>query len=543
MQYHAVCSPKAAHPAAEHQRTTINSVGSSLEGPRRSALSLQEPRRSALSSHDKTTNTMRSVHQRLDALEPRLSWLYIRLLLLTGVSWAVHASVVVVLIFTRTLVANDVGLGTRVLEILGASIFIGAVAGGPLFGHLADAYGRRTALLLSMGLSLAGLAVSALVRKDYLLIVGYVIAGVGLGGQLPSTIVLVQELSPRSMSGRMVALLEAFTGIGGLLGVALAFAVAPRLGWSTTYLVLCGCVLYTGVLRFTVPESPRWLASIGRVDDALAVLEQLEVSHGCDPSQDDVQSRDDKQTTFMSTSDLNSSLKSKRAFLRQIIPTLVLWTLWIITSMSSYALGIYVPTLISLEGFNMYASWSTIALLSLAQVFGCLLAASVLDIHGRKRSIAGFATLAAIVAVVLSYLAWSRATVIVGTCLVTAFLAGSWSCVLAYTPENFATAVRCRGVAYAFAVSRLAAAGGSLLYPHMFNVWVLSVPALTWVFAGSLAVVAVGLVPHFGYNPTEREEGNRSSAGESETDMESGLKSDGGEELSMDKTVEVGDQV
>ncbi|RLN14873.1 hypothetical protein BBI17_009838, partial [Phytophthora kernoviae] len=181
---------------------------------------------------------------------------------------------------TLRLVAHNVGMGTHALETLGVGAFLGSAMGGPLFGYFADIRGRRSALLFAMTLSLAGLALSAAATKDYHIIVARVIAGVGLGGELPAATVLVQELAPRGMRGRMVALLEAFTGIGGVLGVMLAFGLAPRLGWRTTYLAICSCVLYTGVLRFGIPESPRWLASIGRVEEALAVVGKLESEHG-----------------------------------------------------------------------------------------------------------------------------------------------------------------------------------------------------------------------------------------------------------------------
>ncbi|EEY54026.1 Major Facilitator Superfamily (MFS) [Phytophthora infestans T30-4] len=355
------------------------------------------------------------VHQRLDALDARLSWFYVRLLLLTGVSWAVHGAEFVLFTFTRRLVAHNVGMGTYALEALGIGVFLGAAVGGPLFGILADARGRRSALLFAMTLSLAGLALSAMAKRDYHVIGARIVAGIGLGGELPAATVLVQELAPRSMRGRMVALLEAFTGVGGVIGVALAFGLAPQLGWRATYLAICGCVLYAGVLRIGIPESPRWLASVGRADEALRVL-----------------------------------------LSNRFVHTLVLWTLWTVMAVSSYALGVYIPTLISMSGFNMYERWNTIALLHGSQILGCIAASWMLEARGRKH-----------------YMPWNRFVVIIGTCSVSALLAGTWSCVLAYTPETFNAAVRSRGVAYAFGFSRLGATGGALLYPHMFDVWLI----------------------------------------------------------------------
>ncbi|OWZ22655.1 Major Facilitator Superfamily (MFS) transporter [Phytophthora megakarya] len=77
--------------------------------------------------------------------------------------------------------------------------------------------------------------------QDCHVITARVVAGIRLGGELPAATVLVQELAPRPMRGRMVALLEAFTGIGGVLGVGLAFGLAPQIGWRATHLIVCVC--------------------------------------------------------------------------------------------------------------------------------------------------------------------------------------------------------------------------------------------------------------------------------------------------------------
>ncbi|KAE9296267.1 hypothetical protein PF008_g24047 [Phytophthora fragariae] len=471
-----------------------------------------------------------TVHQRLGALDARLSWFYVRLLLLTGASWAVHAAELVLFAFTRRLVAHNVGMGTYALEALGVGVFLGAAVGGPLFGLLVDARGRRSALLFAMALSLLGMALSAVAKKDYHVIIARIVAGVGLGGELPAATVLVQELSPRPMRGLMVALLEAFTGVGGVVGVVLAFGLAPQIGWRLTYLAICGCVVYTGVLRFSIPESPRWLASVGRVDEAILVVEKIEQAHEVRPSYDNLNVQE--APTPAAVESVPSVARVKASAFDRPVHTLVLWILWTAMAVSSYALGVYVPTLISMSGFNMYADWSTIALLHGSQVVGCIIASRMLETRSRKQTLAYFATLTSVASVLLSYAPWYEfvVVVVVGTCSVSALLAGTWSCVLAYTPEHYPTAVRARGVSYAFGFSRLGAAGGVLLYPHMFDVWLMSVSAITWVFAGVLAATVLGIVVPYGFNPSITGDNNEcrdTKTDDSDIDLESG---DGREE-------------
>ncbi|KAL4167777.1 hypothetical protein KRP22_013261 [Phytophthora ramorum] len=317
------------------------------------------PQHRLLISPLKSLHSDQSVDARLNALESCLSWVYIRLLLLMGASWAIQAAELVLLIFTRVIVADDIGMGEQALEIFGASILMGSVAGGPIFGHVADAFGRRKALLLAMVLSVGGLAVSAQAEAEYVLIIGRVVTGLGFGGQFSSTLVLLQELVPRSMRGRVVSLLDAFTGLGGMVGVGLAFAVEPWLKWRTTYMLVCSFVLYTVVLHFTIPESPRWLASVGRMEEAYAAVEKIERLHHLQPPSDDIPKI---VLGFKSVFAPLPSSTIRPSSCKQMTPILSLLTLWIAITLSSYTLGIYVPTLIGLEGFNMFKSWSTVAL-------------------------------------------------------------------------------------------------------------------------------------------------------------------------------------
>ncbi|GMF30052.1 unnamed protein product [Phytophthora lilii] len=345
-----------------------------------------------------------------------------------------------------------------------------------------------------------------------MLIIGRIVTGLGVSGQLSTTVVLVQELSPSSIRGRVVSLLDAFTGIGGLFGVVLAYAVAPWLGWRTTYLAVCGFVLYTIVLHFTIPESPRWLTSIGRVEEASQIIDKIERSHCVNPPCGDFQK---EVVGFTSALESPSSAAVKFGRFEQVVSTLRLWALWIVVALSSYALGIYVPTLISFNGYNMFARWETIVALCIAQVLGSLVAAAALDAYGTQRLLLSFTALAAVISIVLSYVPWSSVLVIVGSFLVTALLAGCWSCVLAYSTGRCKSAYRGRGVGYAVGVGRLASVGGCYLYPHMFNVWVFSVPTLCWIFGGALAVVPLLLV---------QENVANSFSWRSDTDLESGTK-------------------
>ncbi|CAH0480016.1 unnamed protein product [Peronospora belbahrii] len=421
-----------------------------------------------------------NVDDRLNSLEPRLSWFYIRLLLLIGVSWAIQAAELVLLNFSRVLVTNDIGMGTFALEIFGVSIFVGSMVGGPILGYFADKFGRRIALLVSIVFSLGGLAVSAQAHGDYMLIVGRKITGLGHGGQLSSTFVLVQELAPQLIHGRIVSLLDAFAGIGSLIGLALAYAVAPWLKWRTTYLVVSGLVLYTVVLPFTIPESPRWLASVCRTEEAIDIVKQIERSH--------IQK---KEINVTSVPESSSSIKPSRY--KQLVPTIILWTLWAVMALSAYILGTYIPTLVSLFGFNLFATWSSIGVFNIAQVVGSFTAAAVLDTYGPHRSFAVFATLTAVTSIALGHMTWSREIVITVSFLVNALLSACWSCIFTYTPGHFTTAHCSRGMGYVVGFSRFVAVGGCYLSPYIV-----------------LMVMAVGIVPSYSYYALEEEDGDNS---------------------------------
>lgn len=465
------------------------------------------------------------VARRLDALSPSLA-LSARLLACAGATWAVHALELVVFTFTRAQMEHDVGMGSVALEVLGAAAAVGALLGGPLFGLLADARGRRAALLLSMTLSLLGFALSAAAQVHYQVLLARVVAGVGLGGELPAAATLVFELAPRGRRARAVALLQAFAGVGGVLGVLLAFLAAPALGWRALYLALGALVLLVGVVRVAVPESPRWLVSVGREDEALAAVTKLERASAGRRQQVGrelqvvVVGDDAAASPTMIAAD--QSAVSASAF-----AVAVLLLLWTTLAVSEFALGSFLPTMVSLTGFNVYASWSTCVLLYAAQIPGALLASALLDrryqplyrllrdqerqhltrtpraMNDRKLTLALFTVAAVVFALGVSYLPWSASGLVVttGVCLVSFALAGVWAAVLAYTPEHFAVGTRGRGVGVAVACGGVGGIVGSfVVFPRVYDVWMLSMPAFVWIFGGILIAVAVVLVPRFGFS-------------------------------------------
>ena len=107
-------------------------------------------------------------------------------------------------------------------ELLSAAVFIGMLFGGLLCGILSDAIGRKPCLLYSLTLNLIAGVASAFTPNITWLIVCRVVAGIGIGGSVPSVFTLGAELFPPHIRGKLLSVIASFWMVGaiftGLMG-------------------------------------------------------------------------------------------------------------------------------------------------------------------------------------------------------------------------------------------------------------------------------------------------------------------------------------
>jgi putative MFS transporter len=155
---------------------------------------------------------------------------------------------------------------TIVLLIAG----IGAMIGAFFFGWAAEKIGRRpifmiTVLTFSIPSGLMYLTPEG--NWIYLSVMRFIV-GVGVGGLYTIDLALVQEFVPARYRGVISGLLTAFIPIGVMIASAIAGNLTPLIGWRGLFLVALMPAFLTLLVRVWIPESPRWLISKGRYEDA-----------------------------------------------------------------------------------------------------------------------------------------------------------------------------------------------------------------------------------------------------------------------------------
>jgi len=175
---------------------------------------------------------------------------------------------------------DDLGLTPVTEGMVTSSLLLGAALGAVTGGRLSDARGRRrNILLLAVVFFLATLGCTLAPNTEIMIVARFAL-GLAVGGASVTVPVYLAEVSPAERRGALVTRNELMIVSGQLLAFT-SNAVIARVGgesggvwrWMLVIATVPAVVLWFGML--VMPESPRWLASKGRFNEAFEVLKQV----------------------------------------------------------------------------------------------------------------------------------------------------------------------------------------------------------------------------------------------------------------------------
>lgn len=207
-------------------------------------------------------------------------------LLLVVCGWANASDAVEILCvsFLLPTARCDLLLSSSDMGLLTASIFLGMMVGGYMWGYLADQKGRRKVLIVSLTVNGLFGGLASVAPWFWLFLLMRFISGIGVGGSIPVIFSYFSEFMPRLKRGAMISALATFWMAGNILAAGLAWLVIPR-EWKFSlnglefqswrlFVVLCSVPSITSALLFKLlmPESPKFLMEAGREKEAIQVF-------------------------------------------------------------------------------------------------------------------------------------------------------------------------------------------------------------------------------------------------------------------------------
>ena len=396
--------------------------------------------------------------ERLDRLP--FTRAHAKLVVGSGVGWALDAMDVGLIGFVMAALARQWRLDPGTLGWIGSIGFVGMAVGASLGGLLADRIGRRQVFALTLLVYGLATGAAALSTGVAMLIVLRFLVGIGLGAELPVASTLVAEYAPKPIRGRVVVALEAFWALGWIMAALLGFFLIPTNPDGWRWALAAGLVpaAYALVVRFGLPESVQFLQGKGRHVEAEAAVRSFETAAGVAP----VPVREADPLP-----ERTESIWSPRLRVR----TGALWAVWFGINFSYYGAFIWIPTLLSAGDASLTRSFAWTLIITLAQVPGYAAAAVLIEIWGRRSTLATFLAGSALAALgfgwAVSQTPLNAAVVITAGCALSFFNLGAWGALYAVCPEVYPTTIRGTGTGAAAAFGRIAAMIAPLSVPYL----------------------------------------------------------------------------
>jgi putative MFS transporter len=334
-----------------------------------------------------------------------------------------------------------------------AATFAGLFFGTIVFGSVADRFGRRTIFTLSLLWYTAASIAMGIQNSNVGVDLWRFISGLGIGVELVTIDAYISELAPKRLRGRAFAINQSvqFLAIPFVAGVS--WILVPRApfglaGWR--WVVFLGSLgaIAVWVIRRSIPESPRWLAQKGKLEEASAAISKIEARVEAEighPLSEPVvaASEEGGMGTF---SEIWVAPYGGR--------TLMLVVFNIFQTIGFYGFGNWVPALMASKGANVTSSLQYSAIIALIYPIGPLLCALIADRFERKWQIVSAAIGTATFGLLFARQTTTVSLIVFGMFITLSNNLLSYS-LHAYQAELFPTRIRARAIGFVYSWSRL----------------------------------------------------------------------------------------
>ena len=310
------------------------------------------------------------------------------------------------------------------------------------------------------------------------------IAGLGIGGVMLNVVSLMSEYSPKRSRSTLVALMFSGYAVGGMLSAGLGIWIVPTYGWQVMFFLAIVPMLAVPLIIRSLPDSVGFLLAQGKTDTVRTVMRQV-------APQLMIQDQD----SFSVTASPSRKAAMAELFSQgRAMSTAMFWLAFFCCLLMVYALGSWLPKLMSLAGYPLSSSLLFLMILNVGAIVGAIGGGWLSDRFSLKSVLVTFFLFGSIALVLLGYKnpMWVLYTMVA---IAGATTIGSQIILYAYVAQYYPAHVRSTGLGWASGIGRNGAIlgpiiGGALLameLPHQVNFLSLAIP-------GAIATLAVSLI-------------------------------------------------
>ncbi|MFC9249865.1 MFS transporter [Amycolatopsis thailandensis] len=358
---------------------------------------------------------------------------------------------------------------------IGSYALVGVLVGALAAGSLGDWIGRRRIMLINLAWFSVGMGVTALTRDVTAFGIGRFVTGIGVGALVATVGALVAEFAPAGQRNRLNAIVYSGVPAGGVLAALLAIVLTDAVGWRGLFWVgALPIVLVLPLAVLKLPESPKWLASRGRFEQAKTLAERT----GTTLPSASMEPPGGTRTGF-------PALATKALGW----PTVLLGLMSFAGLLLTYGLNTWLPKIMNDNSYGKSYSLTFLLVLNLGAILGGMAASLWADRAGAKRVVATTFVMAACTLAMLP-LSLPLGALLLAVAVAGVGTIGTQVLIYGLVSNYYPTRARAAGVAWCAGFGRLGGIVGPVIGGVLIGAGLGGTTAF-YVFAAVAAIAAV----------------------------------------------------